>query len=982
MADEYNDEQDGRLVIADDEKLDSLNGEATRTLETDALVNEIMDYKPEASNMIQNSEKILKQSDIFVDVHSSTGQLVIPDSTADNINMKYIEEIEDGELTDYDDNPKFNSVDANSKCNREQQFDTCMEKARVIARGGIPVSNNGLYEMHFLNHSNSSKNKKILVDKSTSVFTRSTGMAGLDEHLLNMRPGTTFSIDITIICKTNGGNTMYISAKWKGRDYHGVLTDGEPMYHTQYSQKRNAAAHYPADKSISGGSGSNIKNDVNDSNSNNTSQIFNEGKGNTSSGKQRGNKRGGCIAKGNTNDKRSRGAIANPTTETITVVNPGAGIKEISNKLHEFDANELNSESSSNVLIDLSSSTANSNTLNRRRFSHSQAQNCFFEADQCTFPHRCPHRQCGFRFETLPDLNTHLLFGTHNKLEKKEVTYETSASQTLLPVKTVSVGCDPCFEQQQRPIYCAKCHQQLEIIAETDVASSEISTVTTQRPDTLISISKTNVIIQSCDINQKPQEVGAAVNDVSPGFSDISDDTAPTLEKQDIFDRHQSDATDTSASMLSTNKDNQQQPTSLLSNGSIYDRVSPEFTDSSLYTQIQQSDANENDKPHGVVGAATPPSSVIQTFTPNTTKRAQLPEVKVFNIDCDTNQKLDADSISKISVEKQSGQLYSLSPLTGTIVSSSLSIDPAEASRLQSNLATFVQYSPQIQTLVPAEQQSLGVVCINRVMGQPAALVPTGLLSFGTPLVPTPTTIATGSVQPRTVNSNSTSASGGEKLAAAVPHVYHKIYELQQHGNASAASTATKETSSNIPTSTTPTTRSSSTNPTALTNSSISPTANLRPNSALPASTNTVQQQLQRGFGYAFPPPPIMAQQQQQSLLAVLQQQQQQLQLLSQTNSQSPLQIGNVYGASDINLYPSSSGMAQRISPNLMSTVATANNDFNIYQQLQQYATATALMNSTSLPFQSSPTISDNTNSSSTAIAQQSQSQHQQQQQK
>jgi hypothetical protein len=42
------------------------------------------------------------------------------------------------------------------------------------------------------------------------------------------------------------------------------------------------------------------------------------------------------------------------------------------------------------------------------------------------------------------------------------------------------------------------------------------------------------------------------------------------------------------------------------------------------------------------VGAATPPSSVIQTFTPNTTKRAQLPEVKVFNIDCDTNQKLDA----------------------------------------------------------------------------------------------------------------------------------------------------------------------------------------------------------------------------------------------------------------------------------------------------------------------------------------------------
>lgn len=77
-----------------------------------------------------------------------------------------------------------------------------------------------------------------MIDKSTCVFTRANGMSnGLDEHLLSMRPGTNLTIDITIICKS-GGNTLYICAKWRGQEYHGILTDGEPLYSHHFSQKR------------------------------------------------------------------------------------------------------------------------------------------------------------------------------------------------------------------------------------------------------------------------------------------------------------------------------------------------------------------------------------------------------------------------------------------------------------------------------------------------------------------------------------------------------------------------------------------------------------------------------------------------------------------------------------------------------------------------------------------------------------------------
>lgn len=87
-----------------------------------------------------------------------------------------------------------------------------------------------------------------MIDKGTCVFSKSTGAYGLDENLLAMRPGTNLTIDITIICKA-GSNTLYISAKWKGREYHGVLTDGEPMFSHSYNQKRLPlinTKHFPA----------------------------------------------------------------------------------------------------------------------------------------------------------------------------------------------------------------------------------------------------------------------------------------------------------------------------------------------------------------------------------------------------------------------------------------------------------------------------------------------------------------------------------------------------------------------------------------------------------------------------------------------------------------------------------------------------------------------------------------------------------------
>jgi hypothetical protein len=104
-------------------------------------------------------------------------------------------------------------------------------------------------------------------------------MSSLDEHLLTMRPGTNLSIDLTIICKA-GGNTLYFCAKWKGRDYHGVLTDGEPLYSHLCAQKR---AHFSGRTTVGGAGNGNNKDEISDKM--------------TGNGKQRGGKRGaGTIA--------------------------------------------------------------------------------------------------------------------------------------------------------------------------------------------------------------------------------------------------------------------------------------------------------------------------------------------------------------------------------------------------------------------------------------------------------------------------------------------------------------------------------------------------------------------------------------------------------------------------------------------------------------------------------------------------------------
>lgn len=39
-------------------------------------------------------------------------------------------------------------------------------------------------------------------------------------------------------------------AKWKGKEYHGVLTDGEPISSHVYAQKRNSSVNGGLDKNL------------------------------------------------------------------------------------------------------------------------------------------------------------------------------------------------------------------------------------------------------------------------------------------------------------------------------------------------------------------------------------------------------------------------------------------------------------------------------------------------------------------------------------------------------------------------------------------------------------------------------------------------------------------------------------------------------------------------------------------------------------
>jgi hypothetical protein len=60
-------------------------------------------------------------------------------------------------------------------------------------------------------------------------------------------------------------------------------------------------------------------------------------------------------------------------------------------------------------------SSASSTSHSQQQFAHG-----IQEANNQTHPNRCPHRQCGFRFESNIDLNTHLMIG-HGTTEGKAV---------------------------------------------------------------------------------------------------------------------------------------------------------------------------------------------------------------------------------------------------------------------------------------------------------------------------------------------------------------------------------------------------------------------------------------------------------------------------------------------------------------------------------------------------------------------------------
>uniref|UniRef100_A0A915LPS4 Uncharacterized protein n=1 Tax=Meloidogyne javanica TaxID=6303 RepID=A0A915LPS4_MELJA len=113
---------------------------------------------------------------------------------------------------------------------------------------------------------------------------------------------------------------------------------------------------------------------------------------------------------------------------------------------------------------------------------------------------------------------------------------ESSATQTISPEMN-SIGCDPFNISQNNEessssshILCFKCKQLLT--KEEKEAFKNCQTTKIIRPNAL-SIDEQEEEGPSTTKKQRLQKAKEAENDDSPGFSDISDDAAPTLEKQE-----------------------------------------------------------------------------------------------------------------------------------------------------------------------------------------------------------------------------------------------------------------------------------------------------------------------------------------------------------------------------------------------------------------------------------------------------------------
>ncbi|KAI1730741.1 translocon-associated protein (TRAP), alpha subunit domain-containing protein [Ditylenchus destructor] len=328
--------------------------------------------------------------------------------------------------------------------------------------------------------------KKNMVDKSTYVTTKA---CQVDESFLGLKPGTTACINITVMCKV-GANTLYIVAKWRGKEYFGVLTDGEPAHSHLYYQKRNATAN--AEKNT-------------DNSTSGVNASADRGTNAAASSKVRG--------------KRGVG---------VRQANFGVSAEKKNRNTDPEDDDQQNSASSRSNNDDTSPSHSSSSSSPTKfgQFKHSEL------ISDKSLIRRCPHRQCGHRFETIGDANTHMVI-SHG--DAKAVMCEAVATQTDT-TKSISTASDPCFASSPSSIdtkdvdvmnLCFKCKQQF---------GPSSSNETTQKSAEEESI---NELFKVARCEKKSGDQNAKSTNSPSAFSDISDDGAPTLEKEESFEKSQ-----------------------------------------------------------------------------------------------------------------------------------------------------------------------------------------------------------------------------------------------------------------------------------------------------------------------------------------------------------------------------------------------------------------------------------------------------------
>ncbi|KAL3072810.1 hypothetical protein niasHS_017784 [Heterodera schachtii] len=815
MADEFDDATDGRLVIAtDDERMDCtesaiLNSGAKGRENSSSLGQNESPKGPtktELDTLTDGCPTKPENADKEMDCWNANS--MVPDSAS--VDSKYITNEPTGSTADEHDKLQKQSelikweeleggvvpstesksleserVPRGSEAENKRHFTNESNKSSVIAQSQHGVHN-------FLHGGGDSKKKKLMSDKGTCVLSRPTGVHGLDEHLLAMRPGTNLTIDITIICKA-GSNTLYISAKWKGREYHGVLTDGEPLFSHTYAQKRNAAQN--AEKfAFENATGSN------GNTANQKAQNAEKPGGGGMSGK-RGGKRGvGGQPKGGSGEKRAK----NQQTECQSVGDAKEETPRSSN-----NEEKVRTESSDGIVENaelgggrqqteekpMGHAQGHNQQHHRRRTSSSASSGAcvvksgLYDADAASRM-RCPHEQCGHRFETASELNAHLLIGTHRMAGEKAKIFEATASQTS-SVQRVSVGCDPCFSSAasintKDTSFCAKC--QKELAPEKDKAPLE----EVKRPQ-----------LFECDDGNGEKSKQKVAADNSPGFSDISDDAAPTLEKEESFDKQNDEAkkllpssapaasvpsdapngTDGVTEEPSTSATHQQQnsfitndsPLHPLSTDNKNDNETPSksaavsiirqnlLTHSAKTKTADESTANGATKPV----AKKTSSSVAATLakTPTTTATTgNLGELNVAN----GNSPFLMASTSEMTAAAAPGFPFS------QFLPFAPHLSQAFASALAQGTVPIGVVPSSIPSASPLGPSSSALAAGLKLMSPPSAA---GLLSLGTPLA------ASVSQMPNCSGAPSKSA---EPPAISQP-IQHKIYELQQQQQQSGA---------------------------------------------------------------------------------------------------------------------------------------------------------------------------------------------------